>query len=96
MQISLESINEVEDPYQAFVDSIKSPDTFRKYRNHLHRFLKLIPSQIYLDMNGVPFTWKRINSTFPELNNDNDTRAYDREEIQRILEFAGPLEKAII
>ena len=48
------------------------------------------------DMNGVPFTWKRINSTFPELNNDNDTIGYDREEIQHILEFAGPVEKAII
>ncbi|MCA9820459.1 MAG: hypothetical protein KC440_06890 [Nitrosarchaeum sp.] len=48
MQISLESIQEVEDPYQAFVDSIKSPDTFRKYRNHLHRFLNLIPNKVII------------------------------------------------
>ena len=46
-------------------------------------------------MNRVLFTWKRINSTFPELNNDNETRGYDREEIQHLLEFAGPLENAI-
>ena len=50
MQISLESIQDVEDPYQAFVDSVKSPDTFRKYKNHLHRFLKLVPNQICLDI----------------------------------------------
>ena len=54
------------------------------------------PIKKLFDMNGVPFTWKRINSTFPELNNDNETRGYDREEIQQILEFAGPIEKAII
>ena len=50
MQISIESIQEVEDPYQAFADSIKSSDTFRKYKNHLHRFLKLVTNQIYLDV----------------------------------------------
>ena len=54
------------------------------------------PIKKLFDMNGVPFTWKRINSTFPDLDNDNDTRGYDREEIQHMLEFARPLEKAII
>ena len=54
------------------------------------------PIKKLFDMNGVPFTWKRINATFPDLNNDNETRGYDREEIQHMLEFAGPLEKAII
>ena len=49
MQISLESIQEVEDPYQAFVDSIKNSETCRKYKNQLHRFLKLVPNQVFLD-----------------------------------------------
>ena len=35
MEISLESIQEVEDPYQAFVDSIKNSGTFSRYRNPL-------------------------------------------------------------
>ena len=39
------------------------------------------PVKKLFDMNRVPFTWKRINATFPELNNDNETRGYDREEI---------------
>ncbi|MDH3488733.1 MAG: hypothetical protein OEL82_11960 [Nitrosopumilus sp.] len=50
MEISMESINEVEDPYQAFVDSIKSIEIFKRYKNNLYGFLKLIPSQIYLDI----------------------------------------------
>lgn len=52
MEISLESINEVEDPYQAFLDSIKNKETLRKYRNHLHRFLKLVPNEIYQNVLG--------------------------------------------
>lgn len=47
-------------------------------------------------MNGIHFVWDRINSTFPELDNDNETRGYEREEIQKILNFANPLEKAIV
>jgi len=43
MEISMESINEIEDPYNAFVDSVKNSDTFSRYRNNLHRFLILIP-----------------------------------------------------
>ena len=55
MEISLESIQEVEDPYQAFVDSIKNSGIFSRYRNNLHRFLKLIPNQVYLDtLNKIP------------------------------------------
>lgn len=50
MEISMESINEVEDPYQSFVDSIKNIETFKRYKNNLYRFLKLIPSQIYRDI----------------------------------------------
>jgi len=49
MEISLKSIEEVEDPYHAFVDSIKNSETLRKYNNHLHDFLKLVPTSVYLD-----------------------------------------------
>lgn len=47
MEISFEDINKETDPYQLFLDSIKSPDTLRRYRNFLNDFLKLIPSKIY-------------------------------------------------
>lgn len=47
MEITLDSIYKQEDPYQAFLDSIKSKETLRKYKNHLHRFLKSISKSIY-------------------------------------------------
>ena len=49
MEISLESIAEVEDPYCTFVDSIKNKKTLRKYDRRLDYFLKLIPSLLYLE-----------------------------------------------
>lgn len=49
MEISFDDINKESDPYQTFLDSIKSPDTLRRYRNFLIEFLKLIPSKIYQD-----------------------------------------------
>jgi len=48
MQITIESIQEVEDPYHAFVDSVKNKETLRKYITHLDRFLKLVPTSVYL------------------------------------------------
>src|SRR5574337_334492 len=48
-------------------------------------------------MNDVPFTWDRIYATFPELNNNNKTRGYTREEIQILLKFAnGAIERLVI
>ncbi len=52
MEISLDKINSRSDPYQLFLDSIRSPATLRRYKNHLYTFLKLIPNQIYTDSLG--------------------------------------------
>ena len=52
MKISLESIEEIEDPYRAFVDSIKNKETLRKYDRKLEHFLKLVPSSLYLEHLG--------------------------------------------
>ena len=52
MEISLDKINSRSDPYQLFLDSIRSPETLRRYKTHLHSFLKLIPNQIYIDSFG--------------------------------------------
>jgi len=49
MEISIDKINSRSDPYQLFLDSIRSPETLRRYKTHLHSFLKLIPNQIYVD-----------------------------------------------
>jgi len=49
MKISFEKIDQYNDPYQLFVDSIKSDETKRRYKKNLYRFLKLIPNKIYQD-----------------------------------------------
>jgi len=50
MEITLEKINARSEPYQLFVDSVKSKETLRRYKNLLHSFLKLIPNQIYTNI----------------------------------------------
>ncbi|MBI2110788.1 MAG: site-specific integrase, partial [Nitrosarchaeum sp.] len=52
MEISLDKVNSRSDPYQLFIDSIRSPSTLRRYKNLLYTFLKLIPNQIYIDSLG--------------------------------------------
>ena len=49
MKISFENIDQQNNPYQLFVDSIKSEETKRRYKKNLYRFLKLIPNKIYQD-----------------------------------------------
>ena len=52
MEITLDKIKSRSDPYQLFLDSIRSPATLRRYKNHLFTFLKLIPNQLYIDSLG--------------------------------------------
>lgn len=52
MEISLDEVNSRSDPYQLFLDSVRSTSTLRRYKNLLHTFLKLIPNQIYTDNLG--------------------------------------------
>lgn len=49
MEITIEKINKRQDPYQLFLDSIRSSATKRRYENLLYTFLKLIPNQLYKD-----------------------------------------------
>lgn len=54
------------------------------------------PVRKLLDMNGVAVAWKRVQATFPEQNNLDESRGYTRQEIQKMLEFSDALERAII
>ena len=55
------------------------------------------PIKKLFDMNNVAFAWKRIYSTFPEIDNVADTREWKRDEIQQMLKFAnGSMDRAII
>lgn len=52
MEITMDAIRSVEDPYHAFVDSIKNKETLRKYDHRLYAFLKLVPSSLYQEHLG--------------------------------------------
>ncbi len=66
LKISLDEINKRSEPYQLFTDSIKSPETFRRYRNHLQAFLELVPEKLYKDTLGkVPK--KKEHATFANI-----------------------------
>ncbi|MCV0400158.1 MAG: site-specific integrase [Nitrosarchaeum sp.] len=47
LKINYDDINSRNNPYQLFLDNIKSPETERKYKKMLERFLLSIPDQIY-------------------------------------------------
>lgn len=55
------------------------------------------PIRKLCEMNDIPIVWKRVQSTFPEIENSNESRGYTRQEIQKMLAFAnGPMERSII
>lgn len=55
------------------------------------------PVKKLFDMNDVTIPWKKIYSTFPEIDNMSDGRGWTRQEIQAMLNFAkGAIDRAII
>ena len=52
LKISYEDINNRNDPYQLFLDNIKSPETARKYKKSLERFLMSILDKVYEKTSG--------------------------------------------
>ncbi len=80
MEIPLDKINQRQDPYQLFKDSIKAPDTLRKYNKDLYKFLSAIPTKVYQDTLGkMPQDTepKTLASFFVELARKNLDLAYD-------------------
>ena len=55
------------------------------------------PIKKLLDMNGIAIVWKLIYSTYPENNNLDDSRGYDKSEIEKMLNYCkGSLDRMII
>ncbi|KAF6245464.1 site-specific integrase [Nitrosopumilus sp. b2] len=52
MEISLDNVKSRSEPYQLFLDSIRSPATMRRYKNLLYTFLKLVPNKFYTETLG--------------------------------------------
>lgn len=74
MELELDKIRNNSDPYQSFLDSIKSKQTGRKYKNALNSFLKLVPTKIYeeeLDKKPQDRDPKTLARYFIELTKKN-------------------------
>jgi uncharacterized protein YaaR (DUF327 family) len=70
LKISYDDISSRNDPYQLFLDSIKSPETARKYKKLLERFLRSIPDQVYENANKKSDV-KSITKYFVSLGKKN-------------------------
>ncbi|HXV66252.1 MAG TPA: integrase [Nitrosopumilaceae archaeon] len=55
------------------------------------------PIKKLFDMNDVTFSWEKLYTTFPEIDNIIQTRGWTREEIQKMLNYAnGAIDRAIV
>jgi hypothetical protein len=70
LKINYDDISSRNDPYQLFLDSIKSPETARKYKKLLERFLRSIPDQVYENANKKSDV-KSITKYFVSLGKKN-------------------------
>jgi len=52
---------------------------------------KIKPIKKLLEMNDLGLGWKRIYSTFPELDNSHQGRGYTKEEIKKMLELSDDI-----
>ena len=97
MEISFDKINATENPYEKFIDSIKSEETKRKYKSNLHRFLKLIPNKVYSEaMQDAPKDneLETLATYFVKLSNTDSKLAYNIisayvKEEKKLVEFGG-------
>ena len=61
MELSIESIQKREEPYQLFLDYFKNDETKRKYKNFLYRFLKVIPDKVYGEVKMEPPSSQQVD-----------------------------------
>jgi hypothetical protein len=71
LKISYDDINNRNDPYQLFLDNIKSPETARKYKKLLEKFLRSIPDQVYENTSKKKSDVKSIVRSFVDLGKKN-------------------------
>ena len=64
------------------------PKEHKDYLNPISFNNYFKPLKKLFDMNDVVISWKRIYSTFPEIDNVSNGRGWNRDEIQKMLNFA--------
>ena len=54
------------------------------------------PTQKLFKMNGIPFVWEQVTATYPERDNEDDTRGYEIDEIRHVLDYCDAQARAVI
>ena len=62
--------------------------------SHINHTLK--PIKKLFEMNGVPFTWSRINALFPESETYMDYEEYSINDIKKLVDYADVITKVIV
>lgn len=81
---------------QKFKERANLPKTDPDYLNPVSLKNYFVPVQKLLEMNRVNLSWKRIRSTFPELDEKDDTREYTYDEIQKMLNHCKVMDKVLV
>jgi len=80
----------------AYVQRLKERTTLPKadpsYLNPSSIPNKIKPIRKLLEMNNLGLGWKRIYSTYPELDNTHQGRGYSRSEIKKMLEYSTSIQ----
>ena len=56
MKLSMNDVSSGRNPYQIFIDAIRSEQTARKYKGYLRSFLKVVPNEVYSPHKIVPIS----------------------------------------
>ena len=81
---------------EKFKERANLPKTDPNYINPVSLKNYFVPVQKLLEMSRVNLSWKRIRSTFPEIDGRDDTREYTYDEIHKMLNHCKVMDKVLV
>jgi integrase len=81
---------------EKFKERANLPKTDPDYINPVSLKNYFVPVQKLLEMSRVNLSWKRIRSTFPEVDGKDDTREYTYDEIHKMLNHCKVMDKVLV
>lgn len=81
---------------EKFKERANLPKTDPNYINPVSLKNYFVPVQKLLEMSRVNLSWKRIRSTFPEIDGRDDTREYTYDEIHKMLNHCKVMDKVFV
>ena len=81
---------------EKFKERANLPKTDPNYINPVSLKNYFVPVQKLLEMSRVNLSWKRIRSTFPEIDGKDDTREYTYDEIHKMLNHCKVIDKVLV